>query len=223
MNALGRYEEALAAAIEASEDTPELFVSAWALSELIEAAARTGNADRAASALTRLGDQTQASDADWALGINARARALLSEGEAAERLYRESIDRLRRTGSGPELARGRLLYGEWLRRANRRVDAREQLRSAHDAFVAMGADGFAERARHELLATGEKVRQRRDRHARRADAQEEHIARLARDGLTNPEIGAAALPQPAHSRMAPAQGVHQARDQLTQGPSERPA
>jgi DNA-binding CsgD family transcriptional regulator len=122
--------------------------------------------------------------------MEARGRALLSDGEAAERLYREAIDRLGRTRLRPELARSRLLYGEWLRRANRRVDAREQLRAAHDAFVAMGAEGFAGRARHELLATGAKVRKRLDEARDELTPQEEHIARLARAGRTNPQIGA---------------------------------
>jgi ATP/maltotriose-dependent transcriptional regulator MalT len=190
MNGLGRYAEALAAAIEASDDTPELFVATWALSELIEAAGRTGETELAARALERLGEQTQAGDAEWARGIEARSRALMSDGEVAERLYREAIDRFGRTRLRPELARTRLLYGEWLRRANRRSDAREQLRGAHQAFASMGADAFAERARHELLATGEKVRSRRDDTRDELTPQEERIARLARDGLTNPEIGA---------------------------------
>jgi DNA-binding CsgD family transcriptional regulator len=187
---LGRYEEALAAAIAASDDTPELFVSAWALSELVEAASRTQSTERAVGALRRLGEHTRASDAAWALGIEARSRALLADGATAERLYREAIDHLGRTRLRPELARARLLYGEWLRREHRRVDAREQLRAAHDAFVSMGADAFAQRAQRELLATGEKVRGRRDDARGELTPQEEHIARLARDGLTNPEIGA---------------------------------
>jgi DNA-binding CsgD family transcriptional regulator len=190
MNGLGRYEEALAAATEASDDTPELFVAMWSLSEQIEAATRTGNTELAAGALMRLGEHTQASDSDWGLGIEARSRALLADGEAAERLYREAIDRLGRTQLRPDFARARLLYGEWLRRENRRVDAREQLRDAHEEFVSMGADAFAERARHELLATGEKVRSRRDDTRDELTPQEEQIARLARDGLTNSEIGA---------------------------------
>jgi DNA-binding CsgD family transcriptional regulator len=190
MNARGHYKEALAAALEASDDTPELFVSTWALSELIEAASRTGTSELAASAHARLRKHTLASDADWALGIEARARALLTEDEAAEPIYLEAIDRLGRTRLRPELARSRLLYGEWLRRSNRRSDAREQLRNAHDAFVSMGAEGFAERTRRELVATGEKVRSRRDDTRDELTHQEEQIARLARDGLTNPEIGA---------------------------------
>jgi DNA-binding CsgD family transcriptional regulator/tetratricopeptide (TPR) repeat protein len=190
MNAHGRYEEALAAATEASEDTPELFVSMWALSELVEAATRTGRADLAASALDRLGEHTRETAEPWGRGMHLRARALLADGEAAEPLYREAIERLGHTRLRPEQARARLLYGEWLRRANRRVDAREQLRAAHDAFLRMGADGFAERARHELLATGAKVRRRVDETRDELTPQEEHIARLARDGRTNPQIGA---------------------------------
>jgi ATP/maltotriose-dependent transcriptional regulator MalT len=190
MNGLGRYEEALAAAVEASEDTPELSIATWALTELIEAATRIGNAELAKEALTRLGEQTEASDAEWALGIHARSRALLSEGEAAERLYREAIERLGRTRLRPELARSRLLYGEWLRRENRRVDAREQLRKAHEMLIAIGMEAFAERARRELLATGERVRKRTDETRLELTPQERQIARLARDGLSNPEIGA---------------------------------
>jgi len=127
---------------------------------------------------------------DWSLGIEARVRAFLSEGESADSLYRESIARLTRTRVRVELARGYLLYGEWLRRENRRVDAREQLRTAHELLASMGAEAFAERARRELLATGEKVRKRTDETRGELTAQEAQIARLARDGLSNPEIGA---------------------------------
>ena len=190
MNGLGRYEEALAAAVEASEDTPELFIATWALSELIEAATRTENADLARGALARLDAQTEASDADWALGIQARSRALVSEREAAESLYREAVDRLGRTQLRPELARAHLLYGEWLRREGRRADARAQLRTAHDMLGAIGMEGFAERARRELLVTGAKVRRRTADTRDQLTAQEAQIARLARDGLSNPEIGA---------------------------------
>ncbi len=190
MNGLGRYEDALAAAIEASDDTPQLFVSAWALSELIEAASRTENPERAERALAQLVEHTNAGDGDWARGMVARSGALLSEGETADRLYREAIERLGRTPLRPDLARARLLYGEWLRRENRRVDARDQLRKAHDELASMGVEAFAERARHELLATGEKVRSRRADSRDELTPQEHHIARLARDGLTNPEIGA---------------------------------
>jgi DNA-binding CsgD family transcriptional regulator len=190
LNAHGRYEEALAAAQEASDDTPELFVSRWALSELIEAATRSGQSELAARALARLAQHADASDADWARGIHARARALLSEGETAEGLYREALEALGRTRLRPELARARLLYGEWLRRAGRRVEAREQLRAAHAMLVATGMEGFAERARRELQATGEKVRARTVATRDELTAQEQQIAWLARDGFSNPEIGA---------------------------------
>ena len=187
-NGLGRYEDALAAARQASEDTPELFLSAWALPELIEAATRSGKARLAADALERLTETTNASDADWAVAIEARSRALLSEGEVADGLYREAIDRFGRTRLRPELARAHLLYGEWLRRENRRVDARKQLRTAYETLVAMEAEGFAGRARRELLATGETVRKRTVETAVELTPQEAQIARLARDGLSNPEI-----------------------------------
>ena len=190
MNGLGRYEEALGAATLASDDTPELHVSAWSLSELVEAASRVGNAELAEQAVAQLQERTRGNAGEWARGIHARSSALLAGTDEAEALYREAIDRLGRTRLRPDHARARLLYGEWLRRANRRVDAREELRAAHEAFVAMGAEAFAERARHELLATGEKVRTRRDDARDELTHQEEHIARLARDGLTNPEISA---------------------------------
>jgi DNA-binding CsgD family transcriptional regulator len=190
LNGLGRYRDALASAIEASEDTPELFVASWALPELIEAATRSDSPELAAGALERLDEQTRSSGTDWALGIQARSRALVSQGETAEALYREAIDRLERTRLRPELARSRLLYGEWLRRENRRVDAREQLRAAHNAFGSMGAVAFAERARNELVSTGEKVRKRTVETRDELTAQEAQIARLAAEGQTNPEIGA---------------------------------
>jgi DNA-binding NarL/FixJ family response regulator len=190
LNGLGRYPEALAAAREASDDTPELFVSAWAASELIEAATRSDNSELAESALERIVAATDVADNDWALGIQARARALLSEGKAAERRYREAIERLGRTQLRPELARAHLLYGEWLRRGNRRVDAREQLRIAHEMLATIGMDAFAERARQELAATGEHVRKRTVETRDELTPQERRIAELARDGLSNPEIGA---------------------------------
>jgi DNA-binding CsgD family transcriptional regulator/tetratricopeptide (TPR) repeat protein len=190
MNGLGRYEEALAAAVEASEHTPELFIASWALSELIEAATRTENAELARDALARLGEHTEACDSDWALGVYARSCALLTEREAAEPLYLEAIERLDRTRLRPELARAHLLYGEWLRRGGRRVDAREQLRTAHEMLGAIGMEAFAERARRELIATGETVRQRSDETRDQLTPQEEQIARLAGEGLSNPEIGA---------------------------------
>jgi DNA-binding CsgD family transcriptional regulator/tetratricopeptide (TPR) repeat protein len=190
MNGLGRYEEALAAAVEASEHTPELHIASWALSELIEAATRTENAELATGALTRLGEHTEGCGTDWALGIHARSRALLSASEAAEPLYLDAIERLGRTRLRPELGRAHLLYGEWLRREHRRVDARAQLRAAHNLFVTIGMEAFAERARGELLATGERVRKRTIETRDELTPQELQIARLARDGLSNPEIGA---------------------------------
>jgi DNA-binding CsgD family transcriptional regulator len=190
LNGLGRYREALAAAREASDDTPELFVSAWAASEMIEAATRAGDTELAGAALERILAATAVADNDWALGIRARSRALLSDGEEADGLYGEAIERLGRTRLRPELARTHLLHGEWLRRENRRVDARAQLRAAHEQCLAIGMEAFAERARGELLATGEKVRKRTVETRDELTPQERQIAGLARDGLSNPEIGA---------------------------------
>jgi DNA-binding CsgD family transcriptional regulator len=188
-NGLGRYAEALAAAERGCEHD-DLVQFAWNLVELIEAGVRSGATEAAAAALDRLSDRTQASGTDWALGIEAGSRALLSEGDTADDLYREAIERLARSRGRVHLARARLLYGEWLRREQRRVDAREQLRAAHEMFTAIRAEGFAERARAELLATGETVRKRTVETRDDLTAQEAQIARLARDGRTNPEIGA---------------------------------
>jgi DNA-binding CsgD family transcriptional regulator len=189
-NARRRYEDAQAAAQQASADQRELGASAWALVELIEAASRSGNVKLGADALGRLSESTGAGGTDWGLGIEARSRALLRDGEAAEFLYREAIERLGRTRIRGEHARAHLVYGEWLRRENRRVDAREQLRAAHDTFSRIGAEAFAERARRELLATGETARRRTADTRDALTPQEMQIARLARDGLSNPEIGA---------------------------------
>ena len=189
-NGLGRYEEALAAAGHASDDTFTLYISMWALPELVEAAARTGNTKVATDALDRLAETTQAGGTDFGLGLEARCRALLSGGAAADELYREAIDRLGRTRLCPELARAHLLYGEWLRREGRRVDAREQLRTARDMFAATSMEAFAERARRELIATGQKLRKRSVGTCDQLTPQEEQIALLARDGRTSPEIGA---------------------------------
>jgi DNA-binding CsgD family transcriptional regulator len=189
-NGIGRYEDALAAAQRASDDTPELFISAWALTELIVASTRTQNEPLATDAVERLAESTSASDADWGLGILARSRALLNEGQAAESYYREAIERLSRSRLRPELARSHLHYGEWLRREHRRVDAREELRKAHAMLTAIGMDAFAERAGQELVATGEHVRKRSAETRDELTAQERHIAQLAREGLSNPEIGA---------------------------------
>ena len=188
-NGLGRYDEALAAAHEAREIIPEPYVSTWALSELIEAATRTDQMARAVDALQRLVAETSFTDSDWGLGIQARSRALVSDGEEAERCYREAIERLGRTRLRPELARAHLLYGEWLRRKGRRVDARTQLRTAYDQFTAIGMEAFGERARRELLAAGEKVRKQSAKTRDDLTDHERQIAQLARDGLSNPEIG----------------------------------
>ncbi|MDX6256424.1 MAG: hypothetical protein QOJ11_2758 [Frankiales bacterium] len=188
-NGLGHYERAYAAAQQATDYPLDMGTSYLALGELVEAATRTGRYEAAADAQRRLAEVTHPSGADWALGVEARSRALLSEGDGAEQLYRDAIDRLGRTHLRMELARAHLLYGEWLRRENRRVDARAQLRTAHDLFTAIGAEGFTDRASRELLATGETVRKRTvEKHAE-LTAQEAQIAQLARDGLSNPEIG----------------------------------
>ena len=156
----------------------------------MEAAARAGERRIAERALERLTLSTRPSGGDWALGVEARSRALLSDGDAADRLYQEAIERLRRTRVRVQLARTHLLYGEWLRRKRRSLDAREQLRTAFEMFTAMGVQAFAGRAERELLATGERVRKRRVETREDLTAQEAQVARLARDGLSNVEIGA---------------------------------
>ncbi|MGB0091923.1 MAG: LuxR C-terminal-related transcriptional regulator, partial [Solirubrobacteraceae bacterium] len=188
-NGLGRYEEALAAAASASEHR-EIVAENWGLSELIEPATRLGRIDLALAAQQRLSRKADATGTGWALGIDARSRALLSDDERAEGQFLEAVDHLSRTGVRAELARTRLLYGEWLRRMNRRVDARIQLRNALADFTSTGMEAFAERARRELLATGETVRKRTADARDELTAQELQIAELARDGLSNPEIGA---------------------------------
>jgi DNA-binding CsgD family transcriptional regulator len=188
-NANGRYAEALAAAQRGREhDDVGLF--AWSLVELIEAGVRCDATDASSAALDRLTARTQASGTEWALGIEACSRALLSDRRDAEPLYREAVERLERSRGGIHATRARLLYGEWLRRENRRTDAREQLRVAYERFSRIGAKAFAERARSELLATGETVRKRRVDTRDDLTPQEKQIARLARDGLSNPDIGA---------------------------------
>jgi DNA-binding CsgD family transcriptional regulator len=188
-NGLGHYEEAFAAAERACSHHG-LSLYAPSLVEHIEAAARSGRPDAAAVTLDRLTARTQASGTDWALGLEARSRALLSTGPAAGLLYEEAIERLGRLRVAPHLARAQLLYGEWLRREHRRVDAREQLRAAHDAFSRIGAQAFAERARGELLATGETARRRTVDQRDALTPQEGRIALLAAESRTNPEIGA---------------------------------
>ena len=188
-NGLGRYEAALEGAQRACEHEDMGFFG-WSLAELVEAGVRSGHRDAAVDASDRLDERTRASGTDWALGIGARSRALLSEDAAADDLYREAIDRLGRGPVRVHLARAHLVYGEWLRRENRRRDAREHLRTAHEAFREMGAEAFAERARRELMATGETLRSRSDDSRDALTAQEMQIARLAADRQTNPEIGA---------------------------------
>jgi DNA-binding CsgD family transcriptional regulator len=189
-NGLGNYDNAAAAAQRACSYDDDLGSLVWVTPELIEAAARTGMTEAAARACDRLEEMTSAGGTDWGLGIRARSRALLSEGETAERLYRESIARLGRTRLRVDLARAHLLYGEWLRRERRRSEAREHLRTAYDMLDTIGMLGFAERARRELQATGATARKRTlpDRHEG-LTAQETQIARLARAGLSNAEIG----------------------------------
>jgi DNA-binding CsgD family transcriptional regulator len=188
-NSLGRYHEAVSAARLATSEPFEPFVSMWALPELVEAAARSGDAELAREAVERLAATTQPCGTDFGLGIEARCRALLGVGPV-EDLYHEAIGRLGRAGLRPDRARAQLLYGEWLRREGRRVDARGQLRTAHDMFADVGMQAFRERAGRELIATGERVRKRNDDTRGQLTPQEEQIARLARDGLTNSEIGA---------------------------------
>jgi DNA-binding CsgD family transcriptional regulator len=188
-NGLGRYEDALAAAEQACA-RDDLSLYALALVELVEAAVRSDRPQLAATALERLGARTTASGTDWALGLEARSRALLTSGPPAEARYREAVERLGSGRVAPHLARAQLVYGEWLRRENRRVDAREQLRAAHEMFSDIGAEAFAERARRELAATGETVRKLTVETRDLLTAQEALIARLAADGRTNPEIGA---------------------------------
>jgi DNA-binding CsgD family transcriptional regulator len=196
-NGLGRYQEALAAAERASEHPQELW-STQILPELIEAAVRSGQAARAAEALDRLTETTRAAGTDWALGTEARSRALLAPSQAAEDLHREAIDSLGRSGMRFELARAHLLYGEWLRRQRRRGDARDQLRAAYDIFASAGAGAFAERARIELRGTGEHVPKRTAQTRDAAlTAREAHIARLAGQGASNAEIAAQLFISPA--------------------------
>ena len=185
-NGHARYGEALAAARQACEHE-DVIAYGSALVELIEAGVRSDRRDEAAAALEPLSERTQASGTEWALGIGARCRALLSDDES---LYHESVERLTHSRAALELARSRLLYGEWLRREHRRVDAREQLRAAHEMFNQIGAEAFTERARRELAATGETVRKRTVDTLDELTTQEAQVARLAAQGHTNPEIGA---------------------------------
>ena len=190
-NGVGRYAEALTTASPSSDDTPSLLVPVWMLQERVEAATRCGQPDVAEAALRQFERDANPGTNDWGVGIQARLRAMVADRKEAEDLYRLSIERLGRTQVRAELARSHLVFGEWLRRESRRIDAREQLRAAYDIFAVMSADGFARRTRRELLATGEHVRSRTDEHRADLTPQQYDIARLARDGQTNAEIAAA--------------------------------
>ena len=189
-NGLGRYEDAFIAAAEATRIPGEIWFARSASLELIEAAARTGRQEQAAEALESLSTSTSASGTPWALGVEARSRALLAEGEAAEPLYREAIERLQPTRLRLDLARAHLVYGEWLRREARRIDARKELRAAYELFTEFGMEAFAERSRIELEATGEQARKRTVDTLDQLTPQEAQISRLAAEGNTNREIAA---------------------------------
>ena len=189
-NGLGRYAEACAAAQRGAGHPQELAFSTWSLPQLVEAAVRSDQPGLAEDAMRRLEAATSACGTDWALGLEARSRALVSDDEQAERWHRAAVERLGRTRVHAELARAHLLYGEWLRRRARRADARDQLRTAHELFRGMGMEAFAERARRELVGTGQRIRRRGPDTRDELTPQQLQIAELARDGLSNPEIGA---------------------------------
>jgi ATP/maltotriose-dependent transcriptional regulator MalT len=189
-NSLGRYDEALVAARGACADPQEMVAHNWGLTELVESATRTGRTDQAAAALDELTAKARATGTDWALGIQARSEALLSDVDAAENLFRRAVEHLSRARVRGEVARTHLVYGEWLRRADRRLDAREQLSVAYGMFSAMGMNAFAARTGRELVGTGATVPARTTDVREALSDQEAHFARLARDGLSNPEIGA---------------------------------
>jgi DNA-binding CsgD family transcriptional regulator len=223
-NGHGQYGEALASARQGCEHEDVIFYG-WALVELIEAGVRSGRPEEAAAALDRLSERTRASGTEWALGIEARCRGLLGDDESC---YQESVERLARSRAAMELARSRLLYGEWLRRENRRVDARDQLRAAHDMFSRMGSAGFAERARRELSATGETVRKRTVETVDELTTQEAQVARLAAQGRTNPEIAALLFISPRtveyHLRKVfPKLGISSRRELRRALPGEEPS
>jgi DNA-binding CsgD family transcriptional regulator len=189
-NGLGRYDEARIAARRVVEYPHDLSTSNWGMVELIEATARAGTPELAGDVCKRLAERARAAGTEWSLGVAARSAALLADDQQAEELYLDAVERLGRTRVAVDLARAHLLYGEWLRRQRRRVDARRQLRTAHDLFSDFGMEAFAERARVELEATGEHARKRTVETRGDLTPQEAQIARLARDGLSNSEIGA---------------------------------
>jgi DNA-binding CsgD family transcriptional regulator len=225
-NSLGRYDDALAAAQQATDDSFLQFYVSWSLAELIEAAARSGKPECATGALGRLSELTRTCGTDWALGIEARSRALVSHGAAAERLYRKAIECLGRTPLRLELTRARLLYGEWLRRERRRRDAREQLRAAYECFEFIGASAFADRARTELGATGERAPKRTREAGETLTTQETLIARRAGRGASNRQIAEELFISPAtvayHLRKVFTKlGVNSRRELATAVPSQR--
>jgi len=189
-NGLGRYDEALAAARDGAGYPPDMQMASWSLSELVEAAARSGRPEEADDAVRRISEMARACGTDWVLGVEARTRALVADTAGADGLYRDAIARLERTRLRAEVARTHLLYGEWLRRERRRLDARLHLHTAYEMLTEIGMEAFAERARKELAATGERARKRTPDTRDDLTAQERQIAELARDGLSNPEIGA---------------------------------
>ena len=215
LNSFGRYDAALDEAQQACAYEAAPTIHPLARVELIEAAVRSEQPELAAVAIEHLSERTQASGSEWALGVEARSRALLADGPAAEALYLKAIGHLGNCNIAPHLARVHLIYGEWLRREKRRGDAREQLRTAFDTFSRLGAEAWAERARRELLATGETTRKRTPETRDVLTPQEAQIAGMAGAGLTNPEIARAALHQPPHGRIPPPQGVRQARRRLS--------
>jgi DNA-binding CsgD family transcriptional regulator len=189
-NGLARYDEAYLAAESALEDPGELWFWTWATVELIEAASRTGRIAAATAAFERLTESTGASGTAWAAAVENRSRALVSEGVHAEALYRSAIDQLAPTELRLDLARTHLLFGEWLRRESRPGDAREQLRTAYGLFTDFGSESFAERARVELRATGERARKRSLDSDEHLTPQEARVAQLVAEGGTNAEIAA---------------------------------
>jgi DNA-binding CsgD family transcriptional regulator len=225
-NGLARYEDALVAARQATEYPEDLAFFSWGLLELIEAGARCGKAELAADAFGRLSETTTPSGSDWSLGVEARSRALVTEGDAAEPLYRQAIERLERTRLRVDLARTHLLYGEWLRRERRRLDARDQLRHAYELFTEFGMEAFAERAQAELGATGEHARKRTAETRDDLTPQEAQISGLAAEGATNQEIAAQLFISPStvdyHLRKAFRKLGVKSRHQLKQHLQSRP-